>query len=92
MAFEQTSFELFRCCLLRTLMSYNGQPTSEGGAELRPDLADGLPEVSPDGLTWTFRLKPGIRYAPPFADREIVAVRLRASPRAGLRTREPVVG
>ena len=54
-------------------MSYNGQPTSEGGAELRPDLADGLPEVSPDGLTWTFRLKPGIRYAPPFADREIVA-------------------
>jgi peptide/nickel transport system substrate-binding protein len=70
---DPTSWELFRCCLLRTLMSYNGRPTSEGGAELRPDLADGMPEVSPDGLTWTFRLKPGIRYAPPYADREIVA-------------------
>ena len=32
----------------------------------QPDLAAGEPEVSPDGLTWTFRLKPGLRYAPPF--------------------------
>ena len=46
---ERTSplpWELFRCCLLRTLYSYNGKPTEEGGAELRPDLATGLPEVS----------------------------------------------
>ena len=71
--FDPTSWELFRCCLLRTLMSFNGRPTSEGGAKLHPDLAAGMPEVSPDGLTWTFRLKPGIRYAPPYADREIVA-------------------
>jgi peptide/nickel transport system substrate-binding protein len=72
-AYEPTSWELFRCCLLRTLMSFNGQPTSQGGAELRPDLAAGMPEVSPDGLTWTFRIKTGIRYAPPYDDREIVA-------------------
>jgi peptide/nickel transport system substrate-binding protein len=72
-AFDNTSWELFRCCLLRTLMSYSGLPTSEGGAELRPDLADGMPEVAPDGLTWTFRLERGQHYAPPYADREIVA-------------------
>jgi peptide/nickel transport system substrate-binding protein len=65
--------ELFRCCLLRTLYSYNGQPTSEGGAVARPDLASGTPTVSSDGLAWTFHLKPGLHYAPPFEGSEIVA-------------------
>jgi peptide/nickel transport system substrate-binding protein len=67
------AFELFRCCLLRTLLSYNGRPTGEGGAELRPDLATSLPAVSADGLTWTFHLKRGLRYAPPLQHTEIVA-------------------
>ena len=66
------SAELFRCCLLRTLFSYSGRPARDGGAELRPDLAIGMPEVSADALTWTFRIRPGVRYAPPI-DREIVA-------------------
>jgi peptide/nickel transport system substrate-binding protein len=66
-------WELFRCCLLRTLFSYNGKPTEQGGAVPRPDLAAGPPEVSADGLTWTFRLKHGLRYAPPFEDTPIVA-------------------
>lgn len=57
--------ELHRCCLSRTLMSYPGRPTEEGGTVLQPDLASGMPEVSSDGLTWTFRLRPNIRYAPP---------------------------
>ncbi len=69
----QEPFELFRCCLLRTLMSFNGRSTREGGAELRPDLAADIPTISADGLTWTFRLKPGLHYAPPFADTQIVA-------------------
>jgi peptide/nickel transport system substrate-binding protein len=60
-----TSWELYRCCLLRTLLSYEGRPTAEGGSILRPDLAASMPEVSPDGLTWTFRIKPGLRYGPP---------------------------
>ncbi len=60
-------------CLLRTLLSYDGRPIEEGGAELHPDLAAALPDVSPDGLTWTFRLKPGIHYGPPMADRVIEA-------------------
>jgi peptide/nickel transport system substrate-binding protein len=59
------TFELHRCCLSRTLMSYPGRPTEEGGTVVQPDLASSMPEVSRDGLTWTFRLRPDIRYAPP---------------------------
>jgi peptide/nickel transport system substrate-binding protein len=59
--------------LLRTLLSYSGEPTARGGATLRPDLATGLPEVSRDGLIWVFHLKRGIFYAPPLQRREIVA-------------------
>ena len=68
-----THLEIFRCCLVRTLLSYNGRTTERGGAELRPDLAASMPEIAPDGLTWTFRLKPGIRYAPPLEKVEITA-------------------
>jgi peptide/nickel transport system substrate-binding protein len=67
------AFELFRCCLLRTLLSYDGRPAGQGGADLRPDLAATLPTVSPDGLTWTFHLKHGLHYAPPLEKTEIVA-------------------
>jgi peptide/nickel transport system substrate-binding protein len=67
------AWEFFRCCLTRTLMSYNGKTTAEGGAEVRPDLAASPPEVSADGLTWTFHLKQGIRYAPPLQDVTVTA-------------------
>lgn len=63
--------ELTRCCLGRTLVATNGQATGQGGTELRPDLAIASPTVSPDGLAWTFRLRPGVRYSPPFDDVEI---------------------
>jgi peptide/nickel transport system substrate-binding protein len=66
-------WEIFRCCLLRTLLSYSGRPTGQGGAQLQPDLAAQMPEVSSDGLTWTFRLKRNIHYAPPFQAEEVVA-------------------
>jgi len=62
-----------RCCLLRTLLSYEGRSIEDGGAQLKPDLAETMPEVSADGMTWTFRLREGLRYAPPFDEREIVA-------------------
>jgi peptide/nickel transport system substrate-binding protein len=75
-AYDALSWELFRCCLLRTLYSYNGTPTDGGGAEPRPDLASGAPEISADGLTWTFRLRDGLRYAPPFEDTAIGALDL----------------
>jgi peptide/nickel transport system substrate-binding protein len=67
------SWEIFRCCLVRTLISFNGQEADEGGNEPRPDLAEDLPEVSDDGLTYTFRIKAGVRYAPPFDDVEVTA-------------------
>jgi peptide/nickel transport system substrate-binding protein len=70
---DAAALEVERCCLFRTLLSYNGRPTEGGGTTPRPDLASGLPDVSRDGLTWTFHLKSGIRYAPPFQNREIVA-------------------
>src|SRR5215211_2806042 len=50
------SWAVFRCCLLRTLLSHNGRSTEEGGAALRPDLAAALPAVSADALSWTFRV------------------------------------
>jgi peptide/nickel transport system substrate-binding protein len=67
------SWEYYRCCLLRTLVSYEGVPTDQGGVELFPDLAAEDPVQSPDRLTWSFRIKTGIRYAPPKADTEITA-------------------
>jgi peptide/nickel transport system substrate-binding protein len=71
--YEGEAFELLRCCLVRTLYGYSGRPTAEGGADLRPDLAAGPPTVSPDGLTWTIHIRPGLHYAPPLQDQEIVA-------------------
>lgn len=73
-AYFYEGWEIARCCLLRTLYSYSGKPAEEGGAEVRPDLTEGMPELSSDGLTWTFRLKDGLRYAPPFDDTHIVAL------------------
>jgi peptide/nickel transport system substrate-binding protein len=70
--YYSVSWAFLRCCLTRTLMSYNGKPTEEGGTELLPDLAAGEPEVSEDGLTWTFTLKDGIKFGPPLS-REIIA-------------------
>ena len=55
------AWEYYRCCLLRTLLSYNGRTTAEDGGVLYPDLASADPEVSADGLTWSFSIKPGER-------------------------------
>jgi len=73
LSYSSVEWELFRCCLLRTLMSYSGMPTRDGGAEVRPDLADAMPRISADGLTWTFRIKRGIRYGPPLGRTQVVA-------------------
>jgi peptide/nickel transport system substrate-binding protein len=67
------SFGYFRCCLLRTLLSYKGVPTDQGGTELFPDIAAEMPQISDDGLTWTFTLKSGIKYAPPFDTVEVTS-------------------
>ncbi len=66
-------WELSRCCLLRTLYAYPGVPGAEGGGDVAPDLAVGLPEVSSDGTVWKIRIRDGIRYAPPLDDVEITS-------------------
>lgn len=82
-SYTQAQFELLRCCLLRTLMTYRGVPDFAGTQPV-PDLATGPPSVSPDGTTWTFRLKRGIHYAPPLEDVEVTAADIvRALLRAG---------
>jgi len=71
-SYGSVSWEFLRCCLARTLFAYSGQPGREGGGEARPDLASSW-EVSADGLTWTFRIREGLRYGPPLEDVEITA-------------------
>lgn len=84
-----TTWELSRCCLLRTLMSYD---VSGATPDLRPvpDLAVAPPEISADGLTWTFTIRRGIRYAPPLEDVEITSADfVRAIMRAATRFDPP---
>ncbi|MFI1483843.1 ABC transporter substrate-binding protein [Streptomyces sp. NPDC020747] len=52
---------LLQRLLNRTLMAY---PTDSGPAGLVPvpDLAEGPGQVSDGGRTWTYRLRPGLRY------------------------------
>jgi peptide/nickel transport system substrate-binding protein len=71
--YYQVSFAFYRCCLLRTLLSYNGKDSAHGGNVLQPDLATALPTESSDGLTWTFKMKAGLHYAPPMQDTEITS-------------------
>jgi len=71
--YSTLSFEPFRCCLLRTLLSTNGQDAAHDGDVLQPDLATDLPQVSADGLTYVFTIQSGIHYAPPFDNVEVTA-------------------
>ena len=71
--YYQVTWGYFRCCLLRTLVSFKGLDAGQGGNDLVPDLATDLPDVTDDGLTYTFTILDGVTYAPPFQDREIVA-------------------
>jgi peptide/nickel transport system substrate-binding protein len=65
-----TAWGLYSDLLLRTLMTYKhvvGLP----GDELVPDLAESAPEVSSDGLTYTFHLK-SVQFGPPL-DRAVTS-------------------
>jgi peptide/nickel transport system substrate-binding protein len=63
------SFGIFTNLLQRTLLTYYHD--GERGNELVEDLAD-FPEVSADGLTYTFHMKDGIMFGPPLS-REITS-------------------
>ncbi|MFD4377229.1 ABC transporter substrate-binding protein [Streptomyces sp. NPDC058486] len=47
--------------LYRTLVTYKAEPGAKG-SELVPDLAEDLGTPSNGAKTWTFRLKPGLKY------------------------------
>jgi peptide/nickel transport system substrate-binding protein len=44
------------------LLSYAPAP-GNAGRQLAPSLATGLGQVSADGLTWTYHIKPGLKYS-----------------------------
>jgi ABC-type transport system substrate-binding protein/DNA-binding beta-propeller fold protein YncE/predicted Ser/Thr protein kinase len=46
-------------------------PDSDGpvGTRLRPEIAAGMPTLSRDGRTYTFRIRSGFRFSPPSRDR-----------------------
>ena len=65
------SFGILTNMLDRTLLTYF-HTSGENGNSLTPDLAEDFPEVSADGLTYTFHLKDGIMFGPPLS-REITS-------------------
>jgi ABC-type transport system substrate-binding protein len=53
---------------------YEGLYHFDSAGQLQPGLADGMPEISEDGLVYTFRIKPGAMFAgPDFTPREVTA-------------------
>ncbi|MFL5797136.1 MAG: ABC transporter substrate-binding protein [Actinomycetota bacterium] len=62
---------LYSELLLRTLMTLRHVAGSRG-LEPVPDIAASDPHVSADGLTYTFHLKHGVKFGPPFS-RDVTA-------------------
>jgi peptide/nickel transport system substrate-binding protein len=73
LAFPPAATSIHRCCLSRGLLGYDGRRARDGGVIVHPDAAESLPTISLDGLEWTFRLKEGLRYGPPFEDVPVTA-------------------
>jgi peptide/nickel transport system substrate-binding protein len=65
------AFGLYSDLLVRTLVGYNHVAGPAGNA-LVPDLATSLGAISNGGRTYTFHLKPGIKFGPPL-NREITS-------------------
>ncbi|MGH2545897.1 MAG: ABC transporter substrate-binding protein [Actinomycetota bacterium] len=71
--YYSVTWGFYHCCLLRTLVTTPGTTADNGGNDLQPDLATELPEVSEDGLTYTFTIRDGVTFGPPYQDMEITA-------------------
>ena len=64
-------FALLSELLVRPLMNYR-HVDGDAGLEVVPDLADAMPEISDDGLTYQFHIREGVRFGPPI-DREVTS-------------------
>ncbi|MEV8533388.1 ABC transporter substrate-binding protein [Streptomyces sp. NPDC051211] len=53
---------------------FDGLLAHDAGMKLKPALAAALPEVSPDGLTYTYKLRPGVTFSDgrPFTAADVV--------------------
>jgi peptide/nickel transport system substrate-binding protein len=71
--YYSVTWGFYHCCLLRTLVTTPIATSENGGNELQPDLATDLPELSEDGLTYTFTIREGLMFGPPFEDEPITA-------------------
>ncbi|MFF0750476.1 ABC transporter substrate-binding protein [Streptomyces sp. NPDC004267] len=62
----------FQRLYARTLLTYRAKPGA-AGTELVPDLAEGLPQVSADGLTYSVRLRSGLTFedGTPIASKDV---------------------
>jgi peptide/nickel transport system substrate-binding protein len=58
-----SAFTMYQA-LTRTLVSYKHIAGPEGN-KLYPDLATAMPTISSDQLTYTFKLKSGVKFGPP---------------------------
>jgi peptide/nickel transport system substrate-binding protein len=70
-AYGAADFTLLRG-LVRELYSFDSRVEGEQALVPVPDLADGPPQLSQDGRTYTFRIREGVTYAPP-VNREVQA-------------------
>ena len=71
MAYRAFDFALLRG-MVRELYSFDSRIEGEQSLQPVPDLADGPYQLSADGRTYTFRIRRGVRYAPP-VNREVQA-------------------
>lgn len=66
---------LYLTCV--SLLNYPDKPAPEGWT-LEPEVAAGMPTVSPDGRTYTFTIRPGFQFSPP-SDEAVTAETFRAT-------------
>lgn len=58
------SWTLYSNLMIRSLLGYR-HVAGDAGNQTIPDLATDNGTVSSDGLTWTFKIKPGVKFSPP---------------------------
>jgi len=67
-----SAWGLYQQLLVRGLMGYNHKNADSGGNDPIPDLATDPPEVSADGLTYTFKMRDNVMFGPP-VDRAVTS-------------------